>query len=377
MKKLFFKLSLLLPVLIGVGAVNFLGDPAHLFHSPTQEAYEFEKQIADFLIQGKNVTGISNFNERMVQKFYIENQPKKKDMVVIGSSRSMAIRSSFFPGKTFFNNSVSGAMLQDYFSIYDLYRRQGQLPEEIILGIDPWIFNQNYPEDRWKILEAYYDELSEVISVSGDQFNYKIRDFIPENLLELFSLSYFRAASRKLFSKESGIDADMSDDQPVAVNASVNEGQTILADGSRYYDKITREKSKAEIDALAVTFATQSTSYGFDSFFEIDEKTQKKLEQFIALVKSDGVKVTIFLPPYHYKSYEIMSKLPKYKMMKEVEAYLIRFSGENKIALVGSYNPGKLPIHEDDFLDGMHFKDTAVRKILKSIYFGGSGLLGK
>jgi len=374
MKKFFFKLICLLPVLIGVGVVNFLGDPAHLFHSPTQEAYEYEEQIADFLIHGKNVTQISNFNERMFQKLYIENQPKKKDMVVIGSSRSMAIRSSFFPGKTFFNNSVSGAMLQDYFSLYDLYRRQGQLPKEIVLGIDPWIFNKNYPEDRWKMLEAYYDELSNVISAPSGQFNYKIRDFIPENLLELFSLSYFRAASHKLLSKESGVEADTSDDEPVSVNTSVNEGQTILADGSRVYDKITREKSKDEIDAIAISFATQSTSYGFDSFFELDKKTQKNLEQFISLVKKDGVKITLFLPPYHYKSYEIMSKLPKYKMMKEVEAYLIRFCRENKISLVGSYNPQKLPIHEDDFLDGMHFKDTAVRKIFKSIYFRGSDL---
>lgn len=367
MKKLFFKLILLLPILIGVGAVNFLGDPAHLFHSTTQEVYEYEEKIANFLIHGKNVTHISNFNERMVQKLTIENQEKKKDIVVIGSSRSMAIRSSSFPDKTLFNNSVSGAILQDYFSIYNLYRRQGQLPKEIILGIDPWIFNQNYPEDRWKILEAYYDELSEVISAPSGQFNYKIRDFIPENILELFSLSYFRAASHKLFLKESGVDADMGNDKPVAVNTSLNDGQTILADGSRTYDKITREKSKDEIDAIAVSFATQSTSYGFDSFFEINEKTQKKLEQFISLIQSDGVKVTIFLPPYHYKSYEIMARLPKYKMMKEVEHYLIQFSRENNIPLVGSYNPEKLPLDESDFLDGMHFRDTVIKKIFNHI----------
>lgn len=313
MRKFFFKLSLLVPILACVGVVNFWGDPAHVFHATALGQYEFEEKIADFLISRKNVTNISNYNERITQKLTIEHQTEKKDIVVIGSSRSMAIRSSVFPNKTFFNNSVSGAMLQDYFSIYDLYRRRGQLPKEIILGIDPWIFNKNYPEDRWKVLKVYYDELLGIVSTSDIQFNYKIQDLIPGNIFELFSLSYFRASCHKLLSKKSGVEADISNDEPVAVNGFLNEDQTILADGSHVYDRITREKNKDEIEASAVSFVTQSTSYGFDSFFEIDKKTQKKLEQFVSLVKSDGVKITLFLPPYHYKSYEIMARLPKYK----------------------------------------------------------------
>jgi hypothetical protein len=364
MKKFLFKLFLLSPIVIGVTLINFCVDPAHLFHAYAHKPYEYEKKIADILLKGNNVTNISDYNERVVQKDYIEGQKDIKDVVVIGSSRSMAIRSRLFPEKLFMNNSVSGAMIQDYLGIYELYRKEGRVPKEIVLGVDPWIFNKNYSESRWKALEKEYKELLSVLNASELKMNYKINDFISDNILELFSLSYFQTAWSKLRSKNIE-ESENFVEEPLATKETFNEKATILVDGSRVYDKLSREKSAHEVAILAESSVTQKTSYGFDSFYEIDHRMRVNFEKFVALLKKDGVKVTLYLPPYHFRSYEVMDKTPKYKMVKDVEQYLKNFARDNDIKLVGSYDPKHLHVNEDEFLDGMHLKDTAVNKIFQ------------
>ena len=107
----------------------------------------FEKGIADILLSGHNVANIGNYDERLLQKDIIQNDQRQIDIIVLGSSRSMQINSQtindIFQDQIFFNHAVSGASVEDYIAILDLYLEKNALPSTIIIGVDPWILNSN------------------------------------------------------------------------------------------------------------------------------------------------------------------------------------------------------------------------------------------
>ena len=139
MKKLAYKLCLLLPIPIIISIINYTVDPANIF-KPVEE------NLAEILTQGKNIANFPNCDERLLQKFYIEKLKKPKEIIVVGSSRSMQIGKDIFQGHTFFNNSTSAAAIEDYISIYGIYKQKNLKPNVIIMGIDP--FNRGARFDR-------------------------------------------------------------------------------------------------------------------------------------------------------------------------------------------------------------------------------------
>ncbi|MBF0479358.1 MAG: hypothetical protein HQL26_07730 [Candidatus Omnitrophica bacterium] len=144
MKKFFIKLLFLFPILLAVGFFN------RLMNSGDQE-----QKIAQTLLEGKSAVldgDLLSVRDRFVKKYYIEGLTYKDDIIVLGSSRAMEVRGSFFPEHTFFNCGVAGASLEDYLIYYWMYRKKGLIPSVVILGIDPWIFNAKNEQNRYKDL---------------------------------------------------------------------------------------------------------------------------------------------------------------------------------------------------------------------------------
>ena len=86
MKKYISKIFILLPALILFLGFNYAIDPENLFIGE-----RYEKGIADYLIQGKNVTNTFNFDERIFEKYFIGGMRKQPDIIILGSSREYLI----------------------------------------------------------------------------------------------------------------------------------------------------------------------------------------------------------------------------------------------------------------------------------------------
>ena len=158
MKKFIYKITLItLPILILLLVVNYFGDAARLFDN------DYEKQMANIVASGKYVTNIDNYDERLFQKELIFNKNIQPNIVVIGSSTTMLINSDLFPDTLLFNNSVSGASIEDIVGIYQLYKTNNKLPRKIIIGIDPWMFNENNGQERWQSISTYYYNFHNII----------------------------------------------------------------------------------------------------------------------------------------------------------------------------------------------------------------------
>ena len=179
MKKFLKKILLIsTPLMILLVVINYFIDPAKIYDS------KYEKKISNILINGNFVTNINNYDERILQKEIINSMRNPKEVLVFGSSRTMLINSSFFPNKTFFNNSVSGASYEDFIAIFQIYKENNLLPKKIIIGIDPWLLNKNNRQIRWKSIESYYKKNKELTSYS----------FSFQKFSQLISLSYFQSA---------------------------------------------------------------------------------------------------------------------------------------------------------------------------------------
>ena len=83
-----FYLFLTITGMLAVAATNYCVDPAQLFSGGN-----YEQGVADILLSGNNVANVSNYDERLLQKAYVNNLKRRNDVIVLGSSRSMQIKS--------------------------------------------------------------------------------------------------------------------------------------------------------------------------------------------------------------------------------------------------------------------------------------------
>lgn len=187
-------------VLLGVGfvcamailaGVNAMVDPAHILASQNQE-----KRMAELVIGGKNLAGVSDFNERLFQSFRIRLMDNPPDRIVIGSSRALQIRDGMLPGRTV-NNAVSGASLEDYFAIVQMYRASGMLPKQIVLVTDGWIFNISHQQDRWVSVRNECNVLAVHLGVST-LCPSGAGGLTSQTLRELVSLGYLHESLKRL-----------------------------------------------------------------------------------------------------------------------------------------------------------------------------------
>lgn len=357
-------ISVFLPFALLLVSVNYFVDPAQIFNRN-----HYEQGVAEILLKGSNVANVSNRDERFLQKHYIAGLQKKKDIIVLGSSRSLQIRSASFPGKSFFNHGVSGASLEDDMAIFEMYLEKNIEPKVIILELDPWLLNKNSGQERWKSIGDYYERFASRIGIDNKFSNpfFIWRDsgfFRIKKYLQIFSLSYFQSSVLYLQTQQAMADKDKKG-KYYATDLTELNVTVVLSDGSYSYEKKYRELSVSEALIAAKDDTTRETVYSLGQFYELDGRLKLKFEKFLHYLLGRDIKVIFFLPPYHPYVYDYLANSPKYNIILEAEKYFRNKALENNITIISSYNPKDCGFGEADFYDGMHLKRGAVARLLK------------
>ena len=105
-------------------------------------------EIADTLFDGKSITGLKIFDDRYLQKQIIHKMDKIPEVIALGSSQTMELRTAFLGqhSASFFNHSVAAGNFNDIIAILGCYKKIGPLPQKIILGVSaPSIFAKVVP----------------------------------------------------------------------------------------------------------------------------------------------------------------------------------------------------------------------------------------
>jgi hypothetical protein len=343
MNKFIYKTSTAsLLILIFLVSVNYWGDAARIFHP------DYEKKIADIIFSNKNATNIANYDDRILQKELTDKLVSSPDILVIGSSRTMLINSTYFKDKKVINNSVNSASIPDLIAIFQLYKIKNILPKKIILGVDPWMFNIHSTSTKWQSLrEEYYNFTSE---------NKEKREIITHNSAEqLFSLSYFQASLKNLPNVING------NSDPIPTDQIYNESNTKLMDGSLSYGKKYRESSNKQIN-LSVRAYISPEIPRIHNFNDISSQRIQEFKQLCNAIINDNIDLSFFLSPFHPIAFEKIKQ--DYKTVLEVESKLSEFAKEKNIEFLGSYNPTKIGIDNNGFYDANHSKESTIEKIL-------------
>lgn len=358
-KALIKNISVFLPLGLLLVFVNYFTDPAQIFNRN-----HYEQGIAEILLKGLNVAGVSNYDERFLQKHYIAGLKEKKDIIVLGSSRPLMISSKSFPGASFHNHGVSGASIEDDMAIFEMYMEKNIEPKVVILGLDPWFLNKNSGQERWKSIGDHYERFASRIGIDNKFSNpfFIWRDsgfFRIKKYLQIFSLSYFQSSVLYLRTPQDKKGRYYSTDL-TQLDVTI-----VLSDGAYSYDKKYRESSVSEALTAAKDYASRETVYSLGEFNELDARSRLKFEKFLDYLLARRIKVIFFLPPYHPYLYDYLASSPKYSIILEAEKYFRKKALENNITVIGSYDPKSCGLGEADFYDAMHPKREAVARLLR------------
>lgn len=329
-----------LPLLIIIIIVNYFGDAGRIFTN------EYEKKIATILLENKLATNIDNFDERLLQEELINRWNKPINTLILGSSRTMLLNKDNLKDSSLLNNSVSGASLEDLIAIYQLHRNKKTLPKKVIIGIDPWTFNINHGQSRWKSISKYYSQFLGETKENDSYFS---------KYMELISLSYFQNSLKFI------PDVIKGNNEPIATDSMHNVTNTKLPDGSLIYSNDYRNSSQAKINNKIDLYLSNEL-YSIENYNELSKKYWLEFEKLITTIKAEHSKIEIFLCPYAPQVYDVVEK--KYIQVVETEKKLLEFVKVNSIKLHGSFNPYLLGLDSTDFYDGMHCKEKAINQII-------------
>jgi hypothetical protein len=351
------KMFWFVPILLVIPVVNVISDPASIFR-----ANEYSREVATILLTGKSAAHADRSDLRLTAKHYITRLQEAKSTVVIGSSRSMNIRQEFVGAESFFNASISAAGLEDLISITELFFERGLPPTEIIFELAPWYLNARNRYSRWNELREEY--------VAGNR-RFDLRDRralwyqytwnVPDRLIALFSPKYFQKSLAALL-KRPGRNAE-----PFISPTDLDEAAYVIRrrDGSVSYSQSARDVSVAQVNQLANRYANAASAPYFEDYTELNPNLKAVFRRFITALKINDVRAVFFLAPLHPYVYKKLSGTSKYKVFEEVESFYRQIAAEQRIPVVGSYNPLDFGCGEEEFYDAIHPKELCVERIFQ------------
>ena len=282
----------------------------------------------------------SNINERIFVKNRIKYENIEPEAIVIGSSRIMQASSK---GSDFdlLNLSVSGASIEDLVAIWELSSNKFN-PGYVFLGADPWIFNSNSGQSRWKSLETEYNSALFKLGLTKD-INHS--QSISNSNLNSVAVNFYNLVNKSV------IRAD--DDNPSLADK-------IRKDGSRVYNLTYANKSPKEVERGALSYVSYAMSN-----YQYSNDVRYILEKFVSDLKAHNRKVVLVLSPYHPRLYDLM-RLKDRKFL-EIESIFKEIAVSYGVELIGSYDPTKVGCSSEDFYDGMHPKDKCMEKVFSEL----------
>ncbi len=341
--KLFSRiLSILIFPLLLIGTTNYLIDPDYTLRK------DYIPESASALAKEKLLSGPVNANGRLLKKEWIKQLPHHPEVLVLGSSRTMGVTQEMFAEKMVFNASVSNCTFQDMYAFIDLIEeKQDRLPSEIIICCDQWLFGNSFKEKRWLYnRENFITALKKSGKISPRKFSRKW-NLQKEWIKELFSVRYLMR-SLKQFGKT----------EKFEIHDTVLPGKSmLLPDGSRLLPSEVSNASPEEAAKLAKNYFYSSHD---EMFSQLDPLQCRLFENLICYLQKKNCKITLFIPPYHPLTWQLLHQSENHTGIFKVDDYLQNIAVKNKIKLVGATNPLLLDLTPGNFYDGVHLKTEAL-----------------
>ena len=362
--RVFIAAVLILGVIVGM---NYFVDASQVITSRGQD------QMAELVLAGNIVAVPENYNERVYQMALLERMKEMPSTIVLGSSRGTYLSKEVTGYPNLFNHCVSGACIEDYYAIPELYAEKfGKYPDRVIMEISPWVLNEYNPELRWieifsyrSTIEKLYEKLNgrkpEAKNEIGDTNPFEV-DGKPFYSKESpwFSLPYFQYNCYVLSQK--GLDA--LNGNPAQISTDPDEAAE-LPDGSvrnpadQENPNLRRlAQVKSETGAVTFEYAHRMT--------EVGVKESTALEALIKELQDHGAEIILFLAPFSPTqcTYSFDQDLnPGFRLAEE---YLRDLTEKKEIRLIGGYDSRAFGLTDEQYIDYSHPDKSAIKTVWES-----------
>lgn len=363
MKRFFIKgVAFLFILFLIVGSVNYISDPANLFH-------EISDKMALELLKGKAVYPTSaNFNARLLKKTLIENCSKNLDTISIGPSFANNLSAKYASSTNYYNLSVPGGDFNDALAILAMVKNQNINFNRIIISLDTIYFDRRFL-DANKLSAEYIDYTNEMIDylyndknhqITGISKNQKGKIFLT--MEELFSPLYFRTSYEYILDKKLEIFTRWQVIDAQTDISKIDNSYYLDIDGSTNYFDSVLKKSLGRV-------LKNSLTYNFDSYVQrhahADSFYVETFEKFIDDLHSKGKKIEIFITPLPPALYSRLD-LNEFPLFTETEEIMQNLKSKYPdIKIFGNYNPEIGGFTNEDFVDERHLKASSYPKLFQ------------
>lgn len=324
----------------------------------------YERESAEALLSGQPLTKFDeSYNERLLLQVLIENLDEPFETIALGSSHILQMTSALAGSGSFYNCGVSGADYRDVMDIFYLFDKANMLPENVIIGLDPWLLNADENMLHGSSDGDLFDEF--LATRLGVDTGYEAPAEPVEEETDELQL-YLDMLDIGLFQENFGKELT---ELPPGQAIPIAEGdiyqsydQTKMPDGSILYPVNFREDDAETVESRAMLEAT--TFLRMDDYVKPDQELCGIFDAWVRYMQSRGINVILVMMPYHPVIYNYaIENAEYYPGFFLTEAWFRDYAESREMPIYGSYNPFITGMGFDDFYDGLHIKGEAISKI--------------
>ncbi len=352
--------------LIFIAFTNINIDPEKIYPNNLKifkNDFDLEKNIRKlYSSKGFLIYKEKQWNERYFYKILLKNH-KDTECLIFGASSVVTISAVQSP-KTLNKNCTSilnlglpGGTFEDYFALSNDISPKEIFEKKIFLSIQPFTLNFN-KDHRWIFnSESYYEFLKKIQNneIKTTQRNKAKSEIITKSIKNLFSFDYFKRSIQILFY------SNKKENLKIIKNLdSIDEKDynIMFFDGSRKKN-LNPKKSRKDIDLNNVNFKITPDRWYNDEVLILLSKYKKYF--------GNTNKIIFLLTPYHPDVWKLKDE-PIIEAMIKVEMKIHEFSKNNRIDVIGSYNPKNLGCKAEEFLDALHPSNYCLSKLEESYF---------
>lgn len=352
MKKFILKAMLFLLPLMVIPIINFISDPAGLFHGT-----EHTQKMAEAILAGqKPYFASGNGDERMVKHNIIIDMPDEVDCIAVGTSFVMCIRQNLTGASYFYNLGVSGADIYDILAQFATMQLHNKKINRVIFSIDLYSFDEAQYKNHTrniplKSFALYMINLLNGEKLNNPKINYRVK--IKTQTSNLFSVRYFMDSVKYLKSKEK-VNTEFC-----GIADENFSGAYYMPDASWVYSQ--EFQTKTTVDYVR----KHSEEYNIDYYFNPNEHISKFskdiFEKLLNYLSAHEVEVELYMCPLAPSLWDRID-LEKHFILQELYDYVNFIADKYNLKITGNYNPHELGMTDADFYDARHVRAECLPK---------------
>lgn len=383
MRRFLFKLSLCLPIALIMGGVNWVVDPGRFYvgqiFDPSRN--RIEAVVIDDLRAGRPHRMASVYSERLVVEQVFRDRPKI-EVLALGSSIAKPMCGELFPGHSFFNASIYGGDLEEFVSVYELAWERGVRPKRVVLQLQGFgrmlgkrlgLLGSGFEsvfaraKKRMDLRDAEDDSTETAFFLDKEpagQFNIEGGWLHPYD--KLVSPRYLQLSVRSLIAPLPNYPFGPSE----SARFDTDDRRTIFPDGSVQWSPkfLARRPQTIRREFRDILKNVTASDLPFPN-----RGRCKLFESFVLDIQRSGAQVDLFLtPPISWFFDEVRAAFHKADMpnpSSQTEDYIRSFARQHHIVVLGSFDPRKAGVTDEDYVDYAHLR----REVIGRIWNAASG----